>query len=182
MIKYFLEIKTQRLALREIKLKDTKQIFTLFSCPETIKYTDNKLLTTLEDAQKLIVKYKQEFKDHKSIRWAVLHQKKSEIIGLVSLYHIDKTHQFASIGSLLKPAYRRKGIITEAQRAVFRYAFTQLNLNRLEGQMFVGNTASIAKNEKLGFVREGRLRQNFMINNKLEDAYIYSLLKEDFFS
>jgi len=176
----FPEIETERLALKHITQYDSQGIFQLYSQAENIKFSDNDILSTEKEAKELICNLQKEFEKKNSIHWKISLKNCTEIIGVVSLYHIDWKHKFASTSSILKPSYRRKGIISEAQSAIFCYAFKALDLNRIEVQLFVENHASIAKNEKLGFVKEGRLRQNFMINNKLEDSYIYSLLKEDF--
>ncbi len=171
-------LKTERLILREISIEDKNEIFNIFSDKNILKYTDNEIHKDINDSISLIEKYKRELKNGESYRWAVCLKTDGKLIGTVSLYHIDYKHKFATIGSILLSEFQRKGIIPEAQKATFDFAFNILKLNRLEGQVYTENFPSIKKLEKLGFEREGKLRQNFVINKKFCDSYMYSLLKK----
>jgi len=166
---------TNRLMLKSIKAEDREQFYKLFSDRKLLKYTDNEPHKTIKDTQLLIKKYHEEEKEGQSIRKAIYLEKK--YIGIISIYHINKKHKFATIGYLISEEYQNKGIMTEACFAIIKYIFNNLPINRIEAQVFVKNIASIKILEKLGFQKEGRLRQNFMINNKLEDSFMYSILK-----
>ncbi len=150
-------IQTKRLILKEIEIKDAEQIYKLFSDKDLLKFTDNDIHKTIDDTKKLIKKYQKEFESEKSARWAICLKKKNEIIGVLSIYHIDKKHKFATIGSLLDKNYQKNGFMSEARLATIDYAFNFLKLNRLEAQVFVKNIPSIKMLEKLGFQKEGRL-------------------------
>ncbi len=169
-------IQTNRLILKEIKIEDAEQIYKLFSDKELLKYTDNDIHKTIKDTKELIGIYQKEQKTGKSFRWAIWLKKTNNIIGILSIYHINRKHKFATIGSFLDRNYQKNGFMPEARLATINYAFNKLKLNRLEAQVFVKNMYSIKMLEKLGFKKEGRLRQNFMINNKLEDSFMYSIL------
>jgi len=171
---------TDRLELKKIEKKDYEQIFKLFSNKKLLKYTDNYPHKTIEDTHKLIQKWNKELIEQKSIRWSIWNKKDNIIIGIISIYDINTKHKFASIGSFLDDDYQRRGLMPEARMATVDYAFNILKINRLEAQVFVGNKPSIKMLEKLGFKKEGKLRQNFMIDNKLEDSFVYSILKNDF--
>ncbi len=173
------QILTKRLKLRNITLNDTNQIFELFSDKNLLKFTDNVIHKTLNDTLLLIEKYKKESKNNKSIRLVICLKDSDNIIGFLSIYNIDWTHKFASVGCFLSKKHQKNGFMIEAYSLVITHSFNNLKLNRLEAQIFVENTASINLFTNLSFIKEGRLRQNFMINNKLEDSYMYALLKED---
>jgi len=97
---------------------------------------------------------------------------------------IDKINWFdgvATLGYWLGEAYWRNGYMTEAASAALRFAFEELNLNRINVKAAIENTASNATIQKLGFVFEGIQRQNYRARatGELHDANSYELLKED---
>lgn len=54
-----------------------------------------------------------------------------------------------------------------------------MQLNRIEAQIHPRNVASISTAEKLGFVREGLLREAGFWGGQFEDFFRYSLLRSD---
>ena len=93
-------------------------------------------------------------------------------IGLKITHHESK---IAEIGFMIKNSAQRKGFGVEAVGLLKNYAFDELNLNKLVATCSVDNTGSYTLLEKAGFVREGCLRQNTVINNTFVDDYIYGL-------
>ena len=67
----------------------------------------------------------------------------------------------------------------EAARAALAFAFTRMEVHRVEAMIHVENTRSIRLAETLGFQREGRLRGNFYHGGVFHDHYIYALLESD---
>jgi ribosomal-protein-serine acetyltransferase len=65
----------------------------------------------------------------------------------------------ASIDYALAPAARGTGIMTKACAAVIGYAFANYPLNRIEITPDVANPKSCAIPDRLGFTKEGILRQ-----------------------
>ncbi len=175
------QIITENLIGIEISLKHKNDVFEIFSNPASIRYTDNEVQHSVLDAEKLILKFQDEFRTQQSVRWGITLKNKPKIIGILSLYHIDFKHRFATLGCLMSEAYQGKKLMPEMQKAAFRWAFETLNLNRIEAQCFVGNVHSIKNLESVGMIREGRLRQNFLIYGRYEDSYLYGLTRSDFF-
>lgn len=85
----------------------------------------------------------------------------------------------ASIDYALTPAARGKGIMTKACAAVIGYAFGGYPLNRIEITPDVANPKSCAIPERLGFTREGILRQMVSYGDFFGDIAVYSLLRSE---
>ncbi|EFF91357.1 acetyltransferase [Streptomyces sp. e14] len=85
----------------------------------------------------------------------------------------------AEIGFWAVKEHRGNGYVAEAAGAVARWAFTRLGVDRLEWRAEVGNRASRAVAERVGFTVEGTLRA--ALNNKgvLRDCWVGSLLPSD---
>ncbi len=69
--------------------------------------------------------------------------------------------------------------MTEAARAVVDFGFDEINCHRLELLAAVANTGSIRVAEKLGFTREGLLREANRAPTGRHDMYIYGLLAHE---
>jgi ribosomal-protein-alanine N-acetyltransferase len=91
-------------------------------------------------------------------------------------------HQRAEIGYDLEKASWKQGIMTEALRAMLQYGFGQMGLNRVEALVYVENEASIHLLERLGFQKEGLLRQYFRRGDTHYDHWLLSLLKAEWIS
>ncbi len=103
-----------------------------------------------------------------------------ELIGHIALYAVKrKPYQSGFIGYAIDQHYARQGLMTEAVEQVIRFAFHQLQLHRLEAHVAPANLASQRVLQKVGFEREGLLRQLLWLNGKWEDHYLYALLKEE---
>jgi len=109
--------------------------------------------------------------------WALEHRRTGKMIGRCQLAAYDPDDAHAELTYALHSHFWRQGLMTEAARAVLRYGFEELKLNRVSAQVFTDNIGSIRLLEKLGMVKEGRLRQYRQVRGKPEDVDIYSLLR-----
>ncbi len=69
--------------------------------------------------------------------------------------------------------------MTEALEAMLRFGFDAMSLNRIEADVTVGNDASVRVLEKLGFQREGLLRQRGYWKGSYHDLWLFSLLRDE---
>jgi RimJ/RimL family protein N-acetyltransferase len=72
-----------------------------------------------------------------------------------------------------------KGIGTEAMDLILRFAFSELNLHRVQLTVFEYNDRAIAVYERLGFQREGVYREALYRDNVRYDMYLYGLLRRE---
>lgn len=101
------------------------------------------------------------------------------MIGTVGFNAWSPKHKRAEIGYELHPEYWRKGYATEAVSEVISYGFKELDLTRIGAIVFIENKASNELLTKLGFQKEGVLR-NYMYQNGVPyDTYVYSLLRTE---
>lgn len=102
------------------------------------------------------------------------------LCGAIRLKDIDAADRKAKIGYYIARQFSGRGIVTSAVRAVLAHCFGQLKLNRIELRCAAGNEPSKRVAERLGFVREGVLRQEEYLNGAFVDQYVYGLLSIDF--
>jgi RimJ/RimL family protein N-acetyltransferase len=102
-----------------------------------------------------------------------------ELVGTCTLFGLVPSSRRAEVGfALAKPAWRQ-GYMSEALRALLDHAFTVLDLNRVEADTDPRNLPSVRLLERLGFVREGLLRERWIVAGEASDAALYGLLRRD---
>ena len=68
---------------------------------------------------------------------------------------------------------------TEAARALLQWAVDTLDLNRVQAETDTRNVASARVLEKLGFVREGTLREDCVVNGEVSDSWVFGLIRRE---
>lgn len=102
-------------------------------------------------------------------------------IGLATLTSIDWKNRKASHGiKLFGDDIKGKGYGTDTVRTIMKYAFEELQLNRLYGSILEYNTASRKLYEKCGWTEEGVERKSIFKNNQYHDEIVLGILKEDY--
>jgi ribosomal-protein-serine acetyltransferase len=104
----------------------------------------------------------------------------NELCGAIRLNNFEPENKKTSIAYFLGTEYQGKGIITTAARAILDYAFSSLRLNRVELRCVTTNRGSVAVAERLGFSREGELREAELLAQGFVNHYVYSLLAREF--
>jgi ribosomal-protein-alanine N-acetyltransferase len=172
-------INTSRLSLRSISAADVDDFFVVYSNPEVMRYWSTPPLANRDAAGKLISTIHEDFKRHELLKWAITLPADDKLIGSISLFHPDFTHRRAEIGYALGRAHWGNGYMQEALEAVLNYAFAVLKLHRIEADVDPRNAASVRTLERLGFQREGYLRERWQVNGEIQDAFFYGLLRPD---
>ena len=112
--------------------------------------------------------------------YLVLRAADGVLLGGINLTDVRRGNvQSGSLGYWIGASFARQGYMTEAMRAVLRYAFRDLGLHRIEAACLPDNAASRRLLEKFGFVQEGYARQFLRVNGMWRDHITFSLLQED---
>ena len=172
-------INTNRLSLRLIRAADADDFYAVYSNPEVMRYWSTPPLPNRAAASKLISEIHEGLERHELLKWGIALRTDDKLIGSVTLFHLDFTHRRAEIGYALGRAYWGNGYMQETLKAVLDYAFTVLNLHRIEADVDPRNDASVRTLERLGFQREGYLRERWQVNGEIQDAFFYGLLRPD---
>jgi ribosomal-protein-serine acetyltransferase len=98
------------------------------------------------------------------------------LVGVAGFNWIDRANRSAAIGYWLAREAEGHGLMTAAVSALLRHGFRNLALNRIEIRAGLRNYRSRAIPERLGFRREGTLRQAEWVNGRFVDHAVYGLL------
>lgn len=117
------------------------------------------------------------YRQSKDVSFVIIYNEQP--VGRIGLHQINLQNKNASIGYWLTKAVEGKGIITNSCKQIVAYGFKELGLHRIEIKAASENFKSQAIPEKLGFKKEGILREAELVNNKFLDLYVYSILKTE---
>jgi len=176
----FQVLETENLILRKITPEVYDFLFRSLSEAEIKTFlgleTDGQFAKEKEKFSKGMATYNRSF-----VNFQIIDKKTNKIIGACGFHTWYTEHARAEIGyNLNGDQYKGKGVMTEALKAIVRYGFEEMKLNRIEALIAPHNEPSLRLVQKLGFVKEGHLRQHYYKNNIMEDSFFFALLKQDY--
>lgn len=174
------EVRATRVALRWLEDADAPDIFRIYSDPEVMKYWSTVPMREPAQAQELIESVRRLFPEHTLYEWGVVRLDDEQTIGTVTLASIDESNKRAEIGFALDRAAWGQGFMGEAVAAAIDFAFTRLDLARIEADVDPENAASLRLLARLGFVREGLLRERWRVGGGIQDSVMLGLLRREF--
>ena len=95
------------------------------------------------------------------------------------LFQFEQKSARAELGYVLGRAHWGKGLMHEALSAILDHAFGPMGVRRLEAHVDPRNEASCALAQRLGFVREGLLRERWVDKDVPTDIEVYGLLRRE---
>ena len=99
--------------------------------------------------------------------------------GRISITHVNYRHSKAEYGIVIHPDYRGRNIAFRASQLLINYVFKELPIRKLSLQAFADNNIAIRLYEKLGFSREGLLKQEYLRSGVYQDVLLMALFKEN---
>ena len=172
-------IETERLVLRELRADDDRALYPLFADPEMMRYwgePHDSVATTTAMVKRIIDAYRAQT----GIEWGVTLKSTGELIGKVCHHRLMKQHSRSEIGYILARPHWGQGLVHEALRAIIEFGFDAMKLHSTEAQLDPKNERSARVLERLGFVKEAHLRENYFVHGGFVDTAIYSLLRARF--
>jgi len=101
-------------------------------------------------------------------------------VGNISFWTVSKLGKIAEIGYWVRSGESRQGICTEAVGLLLDEVFDSLGYHKIVLRIAIGNDASDRVAEKLGFTREGVLREELLIRGNWVDHSLWSLLDREY--
>ncbi|WP_077324688.1 GNAT family N-acetyltransferase [Virgibacillus siamensis] len=172
-------LETNRLNLIHIDHQFDQNFYDIMSNDDVTEFYGMESLESVEQAKAIIDSFQQLFEAERCIRWGMVLHPSDEFIGTIGLNNLNVKGKKAEIGFELDPDQWRKGITTEAINEVLRYSFEVLDLYRIGAVAFPANTASNSLLKKIGFAQEGKLRGYLFQNGHSHDAFVYSILRDE---
>ncbi len=180
--KKFPEIRTKRLVLRQPSMKEVGWYYEYFSRPEIVWGGGGAGPKNMRAARDEFKEYLVDlYRKREGFRWIITLKGDDRPIGTLGYYKWNRSRSYqAEMGYDLAKEHWGKGIMTEAMEAVVNFGFRRMKLNRIEVYIMPRNKRSIRMIKRLGFKREGLLRQRYFDEfGNFTDDILFSMLRDD---
>jgi [ribosomal protein S5]-alanine N-acetyltransferase len=172
-------INASRVFLRRITAEDLDAFYAIYSDPQVMRYWSTPPLADMDAARKLLSEILESYRQNALLKWGIARLTDGALVGTCTIFNLNLDHGRAEIGYALARAHWGSGYMHESLQALLGHAFGELNLRRLEADVDPRNAASIRTLERLGFHREGLLRERWHVNGEIQDAFFYGLLRHE---
>jgi RimJ/RimL family protein N-acetyltransferase len=172
-------IEADRVRLRHLEESDTDSLFDIFSDPEAMRFWSWSPFKERAEAAKLLGEIQEFWRQKSLFQWGIALKEDDKIIGTTTLFRLDAKSRRAEIGYILNRRHWGNGYANEALTALLDFAFGKMNLHRVEADIEPRNRGSVKTVERLGFQREGLLRERWIVDGEIQDSLFYGLLEDD---
>ena len=132
---------------------------------------------TSDDIRKFLMRCQEQFAVKEAVEFGIKYD--GEWVGSVGFHTVKQAHEWAEIGYWLDADYQGKGVMTESVKALMKYGFEELQLNRIQIRCDSLNIKSKAVPERLGYTLEGVVREDHKHEGTFSDGLIYGILKRE---
>lgn len=173
-------IETERLLLRRIHTRDANDIFEYASDPEVAKYVTWEHHRSVADSIHFVRLIVNSYNRGEPAPWGIILKENQKLVGTGGYHWWLYDHSRAEVGYTISSRYWNKGIMTEALKAILKFGFDKMLLNRIEARCFLKNTASERVLMKCNMKFEGIMREPIFVKSEFRDLKIYSILKREY--
>lgn len=175
----FHPIETERLLLRQLQLGDVYEYYErLFGDGDVAQYMlfepHQTIMESLEAVQQKLKRYEEEH----FYCWGVERKEEGGLMGLVELLRFDEQANTCSFAYMLGCDYWNQGYGTELLKAVFRFAFEELEVERIVADHMTANVASGKAMEKAGMKHIGTEEGKYEKLGQVYDAELYEICSD----
>lgn len=174
-----LVLPTARLLLRPLVPADAPAVYAMHADPVTLRYWSTPPWSEPALADELIARDLAAMAAGDYIRLGLERQADGRLIGLCTLFAFYLPSRRCEIGYILNRDCWGQGYMHEALRTLLDYGFGVLALNRVEADIDPRNDGSQRTLDRLGFQREGLLRERWIVAGEVCDTALHGLLRRD---
>lgn len=166
--------------LRPLERKDLNgRYLSWLNDPEVTRYLESGIFPcTMGELEKF---YEQVTASQNQVILAIVDKSTDQHIGNVKIGPINWVHSKATFGILVgDKSFWGKGVGTEATRLMVEYGFFRLNIRRIDLGVYAEHEAAVRSYEKVGFLIEGRFREELFHEGKYKDRLWMGLLRSEY--
>jgi RimJ/RimL family protein N-acetyltransferase len=169
----------ERVRLRWLVPSDVGALYEVFSDADVMRYWSRPPFTHEGEANELLAAIERAFTEQTLFQWGIVRKDGDRVIGTCTLAQVDASNLRAELGYALGRAHWGHGLMGDALDVLLTFAFGDLGLRRLEADVDPNNARSVRTLERLGFQREGFLRERWFVGGEVQDALFYGLLRRE---
>ena len=172
----FRHLETERLILRDIRMEDIQEYYErLWGDGDVCRYLLHDPHQDIGESLAAIEDILRQYEAGKFYRWGITEKGDDSLIGIIGLVRLNEETNEGSFAYLLGCDYWNKGYGTEVLKEVFRFAFEELELERIVADHMAENPASGRAMTKAGMTRIGTEKAKYEKQGRFHDAQIYEI-------
>ena len=168
-----------RIRLRPLRMDDAPEVFAMFSDARVTRFWSFQAWTEPAQADAWLAE-RMGWGPPSVFGWAMADRAGDRFIGTTALFSLSGPLHRAELGYSLMPSLQGQGLAGEAVRRALDFGFETLGLERIEADVDPRNEASCRLAERLGFQREGLLRNRWRVGGEFADSILYGLLRNEY--
>lgn len=176
-----MEFRTERLFIRPVQLTDAEALFGFRSDPECAEFMSSIPLNVAEMRERIQKTASEINQSGTWFQFVIFEKDERSVVGDIGLHFLasDTQNKQVELGYILHKKYWGKGYATEALMPIVDYLVYTLDKHRLVANIDPSNYPSIRLVEKLGFRKEGHLRESFFSKGKWVDDLVFAILARE---
>lgn len=174
-----IEVATPRLTLRPADERDLDDLMAVNGDPEVTRFLPYATWQSLEDGRAWLRRADALTASGTGRQLVLVERGDARVIGTLLVFRFDEGSARVELGYVLGRSHWGRGLMSEAVEATCTHAFSTLGMRRIEAEVNPDNAASNALLQKVGFTREGTLRQRWVAKGQAYDTHIYGCLAQD---
>jgi ribosomal-protein-alanine N-acetyltransferase len=144
-------IETSRLILRKHELTDADDIFRNWvTDPEVSRFWSWQPHKNIDETKSLLADWIEEYSKPDTYHWIIIFKNISQAIGYIYLSEINDIDDSVAVHYALSRKYWNQGIMSEACKRVFQFAFSDLQVKTIHSRHHIDNSASGKVMQKCG--------------------------------
>jgi RimJ/RimL family protein N-acetyltransferase len=174
-------METKSLVLKNTELSDCKYFYEWEKDPAIVEYLSIDKDIQYEDVVKSFVLASN---DSKMLMFTILSKTENAPIGRVIISRISSRENSLDITKLYigNKSFQGKGYGIELMQVLIKYAFFDLNMERVTLDYYVDNKRAELLYNKVGFKNEGVMRNATIKDGKYYDLKLMSMLRNEYFN
>lgn len=133
--------------------------------------------TPKENVENFIKGCMKQFAENLGVQCTIVY--KGSVCGIIGHNAMNNMHKSVSIGYWLDKDFTGKGIMTKSCKAIIDMTFDDYDIHRIEIRTATENLKSSAIPERLGFMKEGTIRQVELVRENYYDHIVFGMLRDE---
>ena len=177
-------LESERLTLRRYRTEDAASLLCLIDSNRELLVHEFALLAGLRsnaDAESYLAAEDEQWNAGRTFCYGIRLKPSDELIGHMRVKNIAWEIPSAELGYFVGGEWQRRGYAGETIRRVLQSAFGEISFERIFLRILPTNEPSLRLAQKLGFQREGLLRNAYRCGlGELHDVYYLSILRREY--
>ena len=174
-------IETDRLILRPFRADDAEPMYRNWASEDVVtRFLMWPTHANVDVTKRVVADWMNKYGDPAFYQWAIELKEIAEPIGSISVVEVNEKAASVEIGYCIGSRWWRKGIVSEAFRALIAFLFEEVNANRIGARHDPRNPRSGRVMQACGLTYEGTLRQATRSNQGITDVRVYSILQGEY--